>query len=493
MKILLVYPETPNTFWGFKAAMKFISKKASEPPLGLLTVAALLPTAWEKKLVDLNIRALKDKEILWADYVFLGGMNIQSESFEKVVARCNHLGVKVVAGGPMCTTDHTQFKGVDHFILNEAEITLPPFLEDLANGCPQPLYKTDDYPDITQTPLPLWDLLEMKKYAAMEIQYSRGCPYDCEFCSITSLNGRHPRTKDTEQLLRELEALLRAGWRGAVFMVDDNFIGNKKKLKRDFLPSLIEWSQTRNYPFIFSTEVSINLADDDELVDLMVKAGFEMVFVGIETPDDGSLQECNKVQNRGRNLLESVKALQRRGLDVTAGFIVGFDHDRADIFERQIRFIQKSGIVTAMVGLLNAPLGTRLFDRLRSENRILDEGFNGNNVDTSLNFIPKMKKEVLIEGYKNIIRTIYSQKAYFERMKTFLSEHRPQVTYPSRMTWNDIRALARALWKIGIVEREKRFFWKLLFFVLHNFPRKFPQAITMAIRGFHFRRVVAGI
>jgi radical SAM superfamily enzyme YgiQ (UPF0313 family) len=492
MKILLISPETPNTFWSFKSSLKFISKKSSEPPLGLLTVAALLPVLWEKKFIDMNVAYLKEKDILWADYVFIGGMDIQKESFQRVVALCNRLGVKVVAGGPMCTINHEQFTGVDHFILNEAEITLPRFLEDLKMGFPKPLYTTDEYPDISQTPIPLWGLLEMKKYATMDIQYSRGCPYDCEFCSITALYGRRPRTKDTDQLLREFESLRQAGWNRAVFIVDDNFIGNIKKLKRNLLPALIEWSERRNYPFTFVTEVSINLSDDDELMDLMVRAGFKMVFVGIETPDDGSLQECNKVQNRGRDLLESVKILQRRGLDVTGGFIVGFDNDRSDIFEKQIQFIQKSGIVTAMVGLLNAPPGTRLFKRLSLENRITDS-FNGNNVDVSLNFIPTMKKEELIEGYKKIIRTIYSQKAYFERMITFLREYRLPVIYSSMLTWTDIRALLRAIWRMGIVERDKRFFWKLFFFVLYHCPRKFPQAMTMAIQGFHLRRVAARI
>jgi len=494
MKILLVYPETPDSFWSFKHALKFISKKSSEPPLGLLTVAAQLPVAWEKKLIDMNVSQLKDKHLLWADYVFISGMDIQKDSFQQVVDRCRTLDVKVVAGGPMCTSSPEVIKGVDHLILDEAEITLPLFLEDLKNGCPKAVYTTDQYPDIRHTPIPLWHLLDMKKYSAMDVQYSRGCPYNCEFCSITALYGHKPRTKDTEQFLLELETLYQAGWRGGIMIVDDNFIGNKNKLKNDILPSLAEWIQTRGYPFEFITEVSINMADDERLMKLMREANFSKVFVGIETPDDNSLAECNKMQNRQRNLLDSVHILQRQGFNVSGGFIVGFDNDSPNIFDRQISFIQNSGIVTAMVGLLNAMPGTHLFSRLDKENRLLS-GFNGNNVDSALNFVPHMKPELLIEGYRRILKTIYSQGAYFERVKTFLQEYRlNSITRPpSRINLQDIRAFIRALWRLGVLEKGSRFFWKLLFYVLSNCPQKFPEAISMAIRGFHLRRVAAAI
>ena len=492
MKILLVYPESPNTFWSLKRALRFVSKKSSEPPLGLITVASLLPVTWEKRLVDINITRLKDKDITWADYVFISGMDIQKDSFTSVVARCNALEVKVVAGGPISTTNYRELTGIDHFVLNEAEITLPLFLEDVKKGTPKPVYTTTRFPELTSTPLPRWDLLDMKKYATMDIQYSRGCPFDCEFCSITALYGRKPRTKGTEQFLRELESLYTAGWKGAVFIVDDNFIGNKKKLKTELLPALVEWSKTRHYPFAFTTEVSINLSDDEELMRLMIEAGFRSTFIGIETPEEASLVECGKAQNQGRNLLDSVHTLQRNGFNVTGGFIVGFDNDRPDIFDRQIRFIQESGIVTAMVGLLNAPVDTRLFKRLRAENRITDE-FNGNNVDVSLNFVPRMRKETLIEGYKKILRSIYSQKAYFERLKTFLSMYRHPNVAPTRFHFSSIRTLFHAVWILGFLEKGKRFFWKLLFFVLRDSPKKLPQAIRLAIYGFHFRKLAESI
>jgi len=492
MNILLVYPKTPQTFYSFNNALRFISKKSAEPPLGLLTVAAMLPAEWQKKLIDINVTPLKDEHILWADYVFLSGMNVHIESFKKVIKRCNQLGVKIIAGGPLATTEQEQFLGVDHFILNEAEITLPMFLRDLENRNPQKIYQSDQFPDITNTPVPMWELLEKNKYASMSVQYSRGCPYNCEFCSITMLNGRNPRVKSKSQFLNELEILYKSGWRGGVFVVDDNFIGNKKILKSELLPALKIWSQQRNYPFHFYTEVSINLADDEQLIKLLVEAGFNHTFVGIETPVDESLAECGKFQNRKRDMVESVKKLQRKGLMVSGGFIVGFDNDPPTIFERQISFIQKSGIVTAMVGLLNAPTGTRLFDRLKSEKRLL-KLFTGNNMDGSINFIPAMNYQKLIKGYKNILETIYSPKNYYERVKTFLHEYKIPIKKPVRINFDQIKALLRSCWILGILDDGKRYFWKLFFLGLFKHPAKFPVAITLAIYGFHFRKIVDSV
>ncbi|MFC1954158.1 B12-binding domain-containing radical SAM protein, partial [Chloroflexota bacterium] len=407
MKILLVYPRYPETFWSFKHALRFVSKKAAFPPLGLLTVAAMLPGEWEKKLVDMNINALSDEDIKWANYVFISAMVVQGDSAREVITRCNELNTKVVAGGPLFTTGHEEFEGVDHFVLGEAEVTLPSFLADLDKGCAKPIYTPDKKPDISKTPVPLWSLINMKYYSSMNIQYSRGCPFNCEFCDIIILNGHKPRTKDRHQMVNELEALYSRGWRGGVFIVDDNFIGNRKKLKAETLPAIIEWSKKKKYPFVLSTETSINLADDEELMKLMVEAGFNQVFIGVETPNEASLAECNKMQNRDRDLAASVKKIQNHGFEVQGGFIVGFDSDPVSIFRSQIDFIQRSGIVTAMVGLLNAPRGTRLYQRLKKENRLL-KGFSGDNTDSSINFIPKMNYETLINGYRNILDTIYS-------------------------------------------------------------------------------------
>jgi radical SAM superfamily enzyme YgiQ (UPF0313 family) len=420
MKILMVYPRYPDTFWSFRHALKFISKKASFPPLGLLTVASMLPAEWEKKLVDLNVKALSNADLKWADLVFISAMVVQKESAIDVIARCRGLGIKVVAGGPLFTTGYEEFEGIDHFVLGEAEVTLPLFLADLAAGQPKKLYLSGERPDINRTPLPMWSLIDMKQYSGMSMQYSRGCPFDCDFCDIIVLNGHEPRTKGRQQMIDELDALYHSGWRGSLFIVDDNFIGNKNKLKKETLPAMIEWSKRKKYPFLFFTEASINLADDDELMELMAEAGFNRVFIGIETPNEDSLVECNKLQNKNRDLAASVKKIQNRGFEVMGGFILGFDNDPASIFSKQIRFIQQTGIVTAMVGLLNAPKGTKLYKRLKKEDRLLDD-FTGDNTDYSLNFVPKMKIENLMAGYKNVLDTIYSPRQYYERVVNFLN------------------------------------------------------------------------
>ena len=489
MKILLVYPQYPDTFWSFKHALKFTSKKAAFPPLGLLTVAAMLPQEWERKLVDMNIERLSNKDIEWADYVFLSAMTVQRASAENVINRCNQLETKIVAGGPLFTTGYQTFDGVDHFVLNEAEVTLPPFIEDLKKGCAKPIYTTDQWPDIEATPIPAWDLINIKKYSAMSIQYSRGCPFDCEFCDIVVLNGHTPRLKNKAQLIAELDALYNEGCRSSVFIVDDNFIGNKRRLKEEILPAIVEWMKQKDYPFTVFTEASINLADDEELMRLMVDANFSMVFIGIETPNEESLAECKKSQNLHRNLLDSVKKIQNHGLQVQGGFIVGFDNDPHNIFENQINFIQKSGIVTAMVGILSALPGTKLYQRLKGENRLLEE-CSGNNTDYSINFIPKMNYETLIEGYRNIINNIYSPKHYYERIKTFLAEYKPHPKKPFRIELTHLLGLVRLMWVLGIKERGRIYYWKFVAWVLIKRPRSFPISMHLALSGFHFRKVM---
>jgi len=489
LKILLVYPQYPDTFWSFKHALRMISKKAASSPLGLLTVAAMLPNEWQKKLIDMNVTSLTDDDLKWADYVFVSAMVVQKDSVKEVLTRCEKLGAKVVAGGPLFTSEYEEFEGVDHFVLGEAEITLPPFLEDLEKGCAQHIYTSDERPDISKTPIPLWSLINMKKYSTMNIQYSRGCPFDCDFCNITILNGHKPRTKDRDQMLAELDALYYQGWRGGVFIVDDNFIGNKKKLKKEILPALIKWAEERKYAFALSTQASINLADDEELMRLMVKAGFNQVFVGIETPNEESLAECNKLLNKGRDLAGLVKKIQNHGLQVQGGFIVGFDSDPVSIFKSQISFIQRSGIVTAMVGLLNAPRGTRLYQRLKKENRLL-RGSSGDNTDCSLNFIPKMNYETLINGYKHIVSTIYSSKQYYERIKTFLKEYKPMKRKRiPRLQLYHLKGFIKSMWFLGIKERGRKYYWKFFVSTLLRHPRSFPLSIRLTVYGFHFRKV----
>jgi radical SAM superfamily enzyme YgiQ (UPF0313 family) len=489
LKVLLVYPKYPDTFWSFRHALTFINKKASFPPLGLLTIASMLPDEWQLKLVDMNTQDLRNRDIQWADYVFISAMSTQRPSAREVIERCNKLGTNIVAGGPLFTTEYEEFPGIDHFVLDEAEVTLPAFLDDLKRGNAQLFYKSKEKPDITKTPIPKWSLVNAKHYSSMNIQYSRGCPYNCEFCDIIVLNGHKPRTKNKDQILAELESLFQYGWRAGVFVVDDNFIGNKRKLKEEILPAIIDWMQMRKYPFALLAETSINLADDEELIRLMVEAGFDTVFIGVESPHEESLVECNKHLNKKRDLVAAVKKIQNYGIQVQGGFIVGFDSDPITIFKNQINFIQKSGIVTAMVGLLNAPRGTRLYKRLKKEQRLL-VGFSGDNTDCSMNFIPKMKYETLINGYKHILGTIYSPKHYYERVKTCLKEYRPKKKNRlSHLKPYHLVALIKSFWFLGIWGKGKRYFWKLMLSTVFARPYSIPLAISLSVYGFHFRKV----
>jgi radical SAM superfamily enzyme YgiQ (UPF0313 family) len=442
MNILLVYPRYPDTFWSFRHALKFISTPASFPPLGLLTVAAMLPKEWEKRLIDMDVRSLKDEAIRWADYVFISAMAVQKKSAQEVIDRCKKLGTKTVVGGPLFTADPAAFDGVDHLVLNEAEVTFPRFLADLHKGTAQHIV----------------------------------------------LNGRVPRTKSKEQVLAELTSLYDHGWRHSVFFVDDNFIGNRNKLKAEILPAVIEWMKERKYPFSFVTETSINLADDKELMQLMVQAGFDMVFVGIETPHEESLAECSKLQNKNRDLVASVQTIQQNGMQVMGGFIVGFDQDPPSIFERQISFIQKSGIVTAMVGLLNAPRGTRLYKRLHKENRLLHD-ITGDNTDCSINFVPKMGQDALFDGYRKIMKTIYSPRHYYKRIRTFFREYRPLHRRNAYFSFSHLNAFLKTFWLLGIQGKERFQYWRLIASTLLKRPRSISLAVTLAIYGFHFRRV----
>lgn len=490
MNILLVYPRYPETFWNMRHALKFISKKAAYTPLGLLTVASLLPADWTKKLVDMNTDKLKDKDLAWADYVLISAMDIQRDSVKEVIARCKSLGRKVVAGGPLFTTGYEEFTGVDHFVLGEGEVTIPRFLADLEKGCAAPLYQSDERPDISRSPVPMWELVNINKYAAASLQYSRGCPHDCEFCDIVLLNGRVPRTKGADQLLREMDAIYKLGWRDSLFVVDDNFIGNKNRLKTEILPAVIGWMKEHNYPFPMLTQASVGLADDEELMQLMIEAGFDTVFVGIETPNEESLGECGKKQNTNRDLLATVKTMQNHGFLVHAGFIVGFDNDPKNIFERQISFIQKSGIAGAMIGLLKAPKGTKLYKRLKGEDRLTNE-WSGDAVDMTTNFIPKMGHDKLVTGYRHVVSSTYSPRPYYARITTFLKEYSGTI-HPrkDRVRATQLKAFAKSAWYIGIKEKGQRHYWRLMISTLFRRPRSLHMAVTLAIYGYHFRKVM---
>jgi radical SAM superfamily enzyme YgiQ (UPF0313 family) len=486
MNVLLIYPEFPETFWSFKHALRFIRKKASSPPLGLLTVAALLPSEWAKRLVDVNVTCLGDEDLTWADYAFISAMTVQRESARQIIARCQEAGVKIVAGGPLFTGEYEQFEQVDHFVLNEGEVTLPLFLTDLEQGRARRVYTTTDFANIRQTPVPLWELADVDRYASMSIQFSRGCPYNCDFCNVTALFGHRPRIKAAQQIIAELDGLYNLGWRSPIFFVDDNFIGNKRYLKTELLPALIEWQQDKaGLPF--HTQVTITLADDESLMQMMVEAGFDAVFIGIETPDEDSLAECSKRQNKNRDLVADVKRIQRAGLEVQAGFIVGFDHDTPSIFQRQIDFIQESGIVTAMVGLLQAPPGTRLYHRLKHEGRLLDR-LSGDNVDGTTNVIPLMNPNTLHEGYQHVLQYIYSPEHYYQRIRTFLGEYQsPKIR--AQLQLQHILAFCRSIYHLGLVGKERVHYWRLLLWALFRRPRLFPMAVTLAIWGYHFRKI----
>ncbi|MFH1135198.1 MAG: B12-binding domain-containing radical SAM protein [Pseudomonadota bacterium] len=486
MKILLVYPRYPDTFWGFKHALEFISAKSAFPPLGLLTVAAMTPPDWEKKLVDLNVEELKDADLAWADLVFVSAMSIQAQSVDEVLERCRKRGVKVVAGGPHFTHLFEQIKGVDHFLLGEVEEIFPTFARDLAQGQAQPLYKAPDYPELNQTPAPQWDLIDFSNYTSMLMQYSRGCPFDCEFCDVVALFGRRPRYKSPEQFLAELDGLYQAGWRGNVMIVDDNFIGNKTKAL-ELLKKLVDWQEARGYPFFFVTQASINMADQKELLQLMAKADFKQVFIGIETPSAASLKECDKTQNLNRDLLAAVKMIHSYGMEVMAGFIVGFDADPPTIFDDQQNFIETAAIPTAMVGVLMVWYGTRLWDRMQREGRLLGHSSGDNVMDVAaLNFEPKMDREVLVEGYKDLLKKLYRPEAYYNRVLAFFRDYIPQKNGPGRKpTKRELAAFFRILLKLGLLDSNRRLFWRFFLISLFN-GYDIGMAASFAANGYHF-------
>ncbi|HET9579441.1 MAG TPA: DUF4070 domain-containing protein [Usitatibacter sp.] len=486
MKVLLVYPRHPDTFWSFQHVMRFVGKRSAFPPLGLLTVAAMLPAEWSLRLVDCNVRELGDDDIAWADWVMLSGMIVHRESAREIARRCAALGRPVIAGGPLFTTGHRDFPEIPHFALGEAEDVIQAIVSDMRSGCVKPLYRAPGFPDVRNTPVPRWDLIDMRHYVTMPVQFSRGCPFDCEFCDIVAMYGRVPRAKAPAQVIAELEALRRAGWRQMVFLVDDNFIGNKKLVK-GLLREMVAWRERARPAMGFFTEASVNLADEPELLDLMVRAGFKKVFVGLETPVAESLEECRKVQNRKRDLVEVVRTLQQSGLEVMGGFIIGFDNDPLDVFRRQFEFVQRAGVVTAMVGLLSALPQTRLFERLKSEGRMLAQSV-GDNTAAVLNFVPRLDRAWLARNYRELMRSLYAPENYYRRIREFLAVWQPRG--PSmRMDFADVRAFLLSLWELGVRHRGQVAFWRLFWATLIVRPRKFRAAMELAILGHHFRIV----
>lgn len=490
MNALLISPAFPQSFWSLDYALPIIARKSLLPPLGLLTIAAMFPANWSKRLIDLNIQPLTDQDLAWADCVFLGGLVIQWESAQEIIARCRAAGKKIVAGGPLFTAAYALFQDVDHFVLNEAELTLPPLLADLEKGAPRRMYRSREFADLQQTPAPSWALADLQKYAVVGIQYSRGCPFDCDFCNVTATLGRKTRVKKPQQVIRELDELYRAGWRERVFFVDDNLIGNKRALRDELLPALADW-QRQHDTLPLCTQVSLNLADDPALTRAMVDAGFDMVFIGIESPDPASLEECRKTQNRHRDMIEDIKTLQRAGLEVQGGFIVGFDQDTPQTFAQQVDFIQKSGIVTAMVGQLQAAPATRLKERLSREGRLLPAAL-GHNTDGNTNFIPRMGLDTLRQGHQSVLKQLYAPSPYYQRIKTFLREF-PSPANRRPLRPGDLVAMGRALLRFGILGAERWEYWKLLVWTLTHKPRLIALAVRLAAIGHHHRRMTEAL
>ncbi len=473
--------------------MKMTGRKSSFPPLGLLTVAALLPEEWNKRLVDLNVRALDEQDLKWADYAFVGATNVQALSAQEVIAQCRQSGVQIVAGGPLFTHEYQKFKGVDHFVLNEAEVTLPQFLRDLETGDPKPVYSSSEFADMHQTPIPLWQLVDLRQYAYAAVQYSRGCPYQCDFCDVTSLFGRRPRTKTPDQIIAELEALGDLRIIDMVLFADDNLIGNKKRARTELLPALIEWQRLTNPPVGLATQVTIELADDPETIAMMREAGFSHIFVGIETPEENTLVAAKKRQNTRRDMLANVRMLHESGFVVNGGFIVGFDTDTPSIFQRQIDFIRESGIVIATVNLLKAPPGTELYDRMKREGRLLDH-FDFDEAET--NIIPAMGTEALHEGYEYVLKHVCLPEYVYQRAKTFFSDYgntkRKTSILEREFRLRDVGTFFRILFHLGIMGKERIYFWRLFLWTLFHYPEHLDLGFLFAVLMRQFRSMYDG-
>ena len=483
MRVLLVNPLFPDSYWSGSHSLRFARRRCLLPPLGLITVAALLPKDWECKLVDLNVESLPDSEIRQADVVMLTGMLVQRTSLHEVLERSRRLGVRTVVGGPYATALPEDLEHADHVVIGESEEIVPELAADLERGCAKPVYRETDKPDMTATPVPRFDLLRPRAYHQMSLQYSRGCPFTCEFCDIIVMYGRRPRTKTAAQVIAELEGIAATGFSGDVFFVDDNFIGNKKAVKQ-MLPEVAAWRQESGSQLEFYTEASMNIADDDKLVDLMTKAGFTAVFIGIETPSPEALKETKKLQNLRRNLVDQVHGLLDKGLDVWAGFILGFDNDGPDIFDRMIGFIQKAAIPYAMVGMLGALPNTPLYRRLGKEGRLRDS-FTGDQFGLT-NVITKMSSSQMIRGYRKVLETVYHPEVYFQRCRENLARWKPVPGSARKLAWRDLGTAWRAVVGQGFSSSYRRAYWSFLRWVARHHPAKLGRAIAQAAAGHHY-------
>jgi radical SAM superfamily enzyme YgiQ (UPF0313 family) len=491
MNVLLVAPSFPITYWGFQYSLSYTGKQVTLPPLGLITVAALLPEDWHLRLVDTDIRALADDDLAWADAVLVGGMRIQAQSIHDILARARAAGVRTVVGGPAPTTSPAEYADADVVFCGEAEGRQDELVAAItgASSGAKLLPAHAERPDMELVPAPRYDLVDLDQYASVSIQYSRGCPYECEFCDIIQIFGRRPRVKSNEQVLAELGALYDAGYRGTIFFVDDNFIGNRPAVKR-LLPEIAGFQKQRGFPYELYTEASVNLASDDALLAAMVEAGFNAVFLGIETPSPASLAGANKKQNLRLDLVAAVDKITRAGIEVMAGFIVGFDEDSADSFSAQSAFIAEAGIPLAMVGLLIALPGTALERRLVREGR-LRKKTDGDQFGRP-NFVPLMDEATLLTGYIDLLATIYSPDAYYERCISFV-DRAPKVAVRRPASLRNLLVFAKAIVGIGILSRRRRLFWRLLGRAATRAPHNFGWAVGKAVMGEHLIRYTSEV
>ncbi len=484
MRVLLVNPDYPETYWSLRQLLPLVRRRWLVAPLGLLTVAALLPEEWEFRLVDLAVEPLGDDDLRWADVVMLTGMLVQRASLHAVLARCRRLGVRTVVGGPYASAMPQELSDADHLVLGEAEEILAQLAADLEADRAQRIYREPGKPDLRHSPIPRFDLLKPGVYHYLALQFSRGCPFQCEFCDIITLYGRKPRSKTPEQVIAELEAIRATGFRGRVMFVDDNFIGARKELP-GLLTALVDWQRSTHTPTEFFTEASIDLADDPKLVDQMTAAGFAVVFIGIESPSEASLRETRKFQNLRRDMVEQVRSLRARGLDVWAGFILGFDHDGPDIFDRMIRFVQDAGIPYAMVGMLTALPGTPLYERLAREGRLRPNAETGD-MFALTNIVTRLPAQELTEGYARVLETLYAPEVYFERCREHLRHWVAPKHGIRAANLDELPVVGRSLWTQGIRGSYRAAYWKFLAWVLLRHPTKFPLAFAQACAGHHF-------
>ncbi|MGC9503107.1 B12-binding domain-containing radical SAM protein [Baaleninema sp.] len=489
MRVLLLYPRFPKSFWSFDKAMELVGRKAVLPPLGLITVAAILPERWDLKLVDLNVRPVKEEEWDWAELVILSGMIVQKDDMMAQIQQAKRRGKPVAVGGPYPTSLPEEFKeaGVDFLVLDEGEITLPMFVEAVERGETSGIFRATEKPAVTETPVPRYDLLELKAYDNMSVQFSRGCPFQCEFCDIIVLYGRKPRTKSPEQLLREFDALYDLGWRGPVFIVDDNFIGNKRNVKL-LLRAMAPWMAEHGYPFNLSTEASVDLAKDSELMDLMAECNFNSVFLGIETPDAESLALTKKFQNTRDPLSGAVKAINEAGMRVMAGFIIGFDGEKAGAGDRIVEFVEQTAIPTAMMSMLQVLPNTALMERLKKEGRLLEQ-VSGMNQTTLMNFVPTRPIEDIAREYVDAFYRLYDPVRYLDRTyRHYIGMSEPRHTSSNRgkVTWTEIRALLTIAWRQGILRRTRWTFWRYLADVYFKKPRLVISYLATCALSEHF-------